>query len=87
MRPDERNPGAPGHRLPKPGGVEIVRRSRAAVQVVLSMPAARPADRREVIGKARALLEQARQKEAAASRPSPLRKTQPAPGCGAWWAF
>lgn len=86
MRPDERNSG-----VPKPGGVEIVRRSRA-VQVMLSIPAARPVDRREVIGKARNMLarEQARlareSAAAAASQASP-RKVQPAPGCGAWWAF
>jgi len=85
MRPDERNPGVPKH-----GGVEIMRRSRA-VQVMLSIPAARPVDRREVIGKARNMLAReqarlARESAAAASQASP-RKAQPAPGCGAWWAF
>lgn len=91
MRPDERNPGAAKHGVPKPGGLEIVRRTRA-VQVMLSIPAARPVDRREVIGKARNMLarEQARLARAnvpaAANHPSP-RRAEPAPGCGAWWVF
>lgn len=90
MRPDEPNPGSTGHRLPKSGGVEIARRSRA-VQVLLSIPAARPVDRRQVIGKARAMLahEQARlADEKAAATPKPSQhKVQSRPGCGAWWAF
>lgn len=91
MRPDERNPVVPKHGVPKPGGVEIVRRSRA-VQVMLSIPAARPVDRREVIGKARNMLAReqarlARESAAAAASQACPRKVQPAPGCGAWWAF
>jgi hypothetical protein len=89
MQPDERNSGAP--KPPKPGNVEMVRRTRA-VQVMLSLPAARPVDRREVIGKGRNILarEQARiAREAAAAKPEhpSAPQAQPRPGCGAWWEF
>lgn len=83
--------GSPGAARP---GVEIVRRTRA-VQVMLSIPSARPFDRREVLEKARGLLarEQARRDDAHRGIPDvaparePSQSTLSRPGCGAWWAF
>ena len=96
MRSDERNHGIPGHGMPKSGNVEILRRTRA-VQVMLSIPAARPVDRREVVGKGRSMLarEQARSARAVpeAATETPGERSAPrvvgtsTPGCGAWWAF